>query len=199
MRLVRSYAIPQHYGATRNRAPDKAYRRRQGPDHPPPNEITETAPLRETAWGNPKASTQLPTTLSGLAHATLNTGKSHSNQRDILTTPDPVRHHWRWLVRRYAIPQHYGATRNRAPDKAYRRRQGPYHPPPNEITETAPLRETAWGNQLKKQSKGPPSHHRIGLYWMFYDHFSAHSLLAKLGRWWWWWGWGWLERKARRH
>ena len=23
-------------------------------------------------------------------------------------------------------------------------------------------------------------------YWMFYDHFSAHSLLAKLGRWGWW-------------
>ena len=36
-------------------------------------------------------------------------------------------------------------------------------------------------------------------YWMFYDHFSARSLLAKLGRWGWWWGWGWLERKARRH
>ena len=34
---------------------------------------------------------------------------------------------------------------------------------------------------------------------MFYDHFSARSLLAKLGRWGWWWGWGWLERKARRH
>ena len=32
-------------------------------------------------------------------------------------------------------------------------------------------------------------------YWMFYDHFSAHSLLAKLGRWGWWWGWGWLARK----
>ena len=37
------------------------------------------------------------------------------------------------------------------------------------------------------------------IYWMFYDHFSACSLLAKLGRWGWWWGWGWLERKARRH
>ena len=36
-------------------------------------------------------------------------------------------------------------------------------------------------------------------YWMFYDHFSTHSLLAKLGRWGWWWGWGWFERKARRH
>ena len=36
-------------------------------------------------------------------------------------------------------------------------------------------------------------------YWMFYDHFSARSLLAKLGRWGWWWGWGWLARKARRH
>ena len=36
--------------------------------------------------------------------------------------------------------------------------------------------------------------------WMFYDHFSARSLLAKLGRWGWWWAWwGWLERKARRH
>ena len=23
------------------------------------------------------------------------------------------------------------------------------------------------------------------IYWMFYDHFSAHSLLAKLGRWGW--------------
>ena len=32
-------------------------------------------------------------------------------------------------------------------------------------------------------------------YWMSYDHFSARSLLAKLGRW----GWWWLERKARRH
>ena len=46
-------------------------------------------------------------------------------------------------------------------------------------------------------------HHRflnigfILFYWMFYDHFSACSLLAKLGRWGWWWGW--LERKARRH
>ena len=39
----------------------------------------------------------------------------------------------------------------------------------------------------------------IWFYWMFYDHFSARSLLAKLGRWGWWWGWGWLERKARRH
>ena len=38
----------------------------------------------------------------------------------------------------------------------------------------------------------------IWFYWMFYDHFSARSLLAKLGRWGWWW-WGWLERKARRH
>ena len=36
-------------------------------------------------------------------------------------------------------------------------------------------------------------------YCMFYDHFSARSLLAKLGRWGRWWGWGWLERKARRH
>ena len=35
-------------------------------------------------------------------------------------------------------------------------------------------------------------------YWMFYDPFSARSLLAKLGRWGWWWGWGWLERMARR-
>ena len=39
----------------------------------------------------------------------------------------------------------------------------------------------------------------LDFYWMFYDHFSARSLLAKLGRWGWWWGWGWLERKARRH
>ena len=37
------------------------------------------------------------------------------------------------------------------------------------------------------------------IYWMFYDHPCAHSLLAKLGRWGWWSGWGWLERKARRH
>ena len=41
--------------------------------------------------------------------------------------------------------------------------------------------------------------HVFWFYWMFYDHFSARSLLAKLGRWGWWWGWGWLERKARRH
>ena len=36
-------------------------------------------------------------------------------------------------------------------------------------------------------------------YWMFHDHFSARSPLAKLGRWGWSWGWGWLERKSRRH
>ena len=30
--------------------------------------------------------------------------------------------------------------------------------------------------------------HRVWLHWMFYDHLSAHSLLAKLGR------WGWLMR-----
>ena len=28
----------------------------------------------------------------------------------------------------------------------------------------------------------------IWFYWMFYDHFSVRSLLAKLGRW-----WGWLD------
>ena len=28
-------------------------------------------------------------------------GRSHGNQRDILTTLDPIRHHWRLLVRRY--------------------------------------------------------------------------------------------------
>ena len=34
----------------------------------------------------------------------------------------------------------------------------------------------------------------IWFYWMFYDHFSALSLFAKLGRWGWWWGW--LEQKT---
>ena len=48
-----------------------------------------------------------------------------------------------------------------------------------------------WGPILS----GPPCQ-EIWIYWMFYDHFSARSLLAKLGRWGWWWGW--LERKARR-
>ena len=59
--------------------------------------------------------------------------------------------------------------------------------------------EYAWIWLNVKFGKWPTPAQLIWMYWMFYDHLSAHSLLANLGRWGWLMRMRWTWKKARRH
>ena len=93
--------------------------------------------------------------MSGLAHVTQtreNVLVTNETSWQPRTESPPVRHHWRRLVRRYTIPQHYSVTRNRVPDKANSQRQGPDQPTPNRNYRSGP---TLIGGRPKETSLKP--------------------------------------------